>query len=493
MKQTTRTLLTMLALLVVAGGIALAALWAQKDEEKKTAEKERSEKLFDFDKAHARSLRLEKAGKLVAALERKDQAASWLFTEPIKGEADDATVNAMLDGLAGFKQKKDLAGEKDPKPYGLDAPQIVISAKTDDGREQRLEIGSENPFDHSLYVRKAGDPVIRLADAGGKTPFEKDLFDLRDKRVAHLEETAVIRRIEAVGTKVPYTLSKDGTLWKLVSPAGPADVAVADGIAASLKRLKATGIASESATVLATYGLAPAKVTMKIAVAEPGSKDTVTRTLLFGQPGPQKGSVAVKTYAKRDDSPTVYEVDAQILKDLDKDLFELQDKQLLNITREDVRRIVLESPGAAAIDISRTKDTPTDGGTAEENFTVTSPARGPTKKWKLSSALYTITGLRSVGFHDKAPKDPKALAKLGLDKPRVLTVYGDKDKILGRVQIGAETVETKRRFVIADGMDRVAEVEKGSVDDLPWKLEDALDAPAPPAASLPDAGVAAAH
>ena len=490
MKQTTRTLLTMLALLVVAGGIALAALWAQKDEEKKTAEKEKSEQLFELDKPRVRSLRLERAGKLVGALERKDATSPWTLVQPISGEADDSVVNAMIDGLAGLKQKKDLGDEKDGKPYGLDAPQLVVAVKTDDGKESRLEVGAENPFDHSLYLRRGGETKIRIADAGAKTPFEKELFDLRDKRVAHLEETADIQRIEAVGTKIPYTLEKTGGAWKLVSPAGPADSSIADAIAGAIKRFRAKGIEADS-TILATYGLSPAKLTVKVTVALPGGKDTMTRTLLFGQPGPQKGSIAVKTYAKRDDSPTVYEVDAQILKDLDKDLFELQDKQLVNVSREDVRRLVFESPGAKPIDVTRSKDAPADGGAAEENFTVGAPARGPAKKWKLSSALYTITGLRAVGFHDAVPKDAKALAKLGLDKPRTLTVYGDKDKVLARVQIGGETQETKRRFVIADGVPRVAEVEKGSVDDLPWKLEDALDGPVP--AAQADAGVTAAH
>jgi hypothetical protein len=65
MKQTTKTLFGLLVLLVVAGGIAGAALWAGKDEQKKTEAKEKSEKLFEFEKAHAKELRISKDGKLV--------------------------------------------------------------------------------------------------------------------------------------------------------------------------------------------------------------------------------------------------------------------------------------------------------------------------------------------------------------------------------------------------------------------------------------------
>ena len=110
MKQTTRSLVTVLALLLVAVAIGLVAVWAGKDAEKKAEQKEKSEKLFDFDQARVRSLRLERpAGKLVAALERKDASAGWDLTAPVKAEGDDVAVNALIDSLASLKQKKDQA------------------------------------------------------------------------------------------------------------------------------------------------------------------------------------------------------------------------------------------------------------------------------------------------------------------------------------------------------------------------------------------------
>ncbi len=482
MKQTTKSLVTVLALVVGAGAIGTAALWAGRAEEKKAAQKERTEKIFDIDKAKVRSLRVEKAGKLVAALVRKDATAGWDLIEPVKAEGDDTTINALVDALAALKQKKDLGDEKDGKPYGLETPAAVVSVKTDDGKESRLEIGADNPFDNTVYVRKSGDATIRMIDSSAKAPFAPELFGLRDKSVAHLDPTAEVRRIEMTGTKVPYTLEKDGAAWKLASPAGAADSATADRIASAVKGLKATAIAAETAPVPATFGLAPPKLTVKLGVSQ-GGKDLLTRTLRFGE---VRAALTAKAYAKRDDSPTVFEVDGQILKDLDKDLFDLQDKQLTHASREDVRKLVLETPGAAKIEIARTKPALPDGGTAEEEFALLAPQKGPAKKWKISSALYSITGLRAARLI------AKDLSKQGLDKPRTVTLLGDGDKVLARLRVGAETPE-HRRYVLADGMDRVAEVEKGAVDELPWKLDEVLDTPAPPAASLPDGGVAASH
>src|SRR5260221_651001 len=261
MKQTTKTLLGLLALLLVAGAIGGAAIWAGKDEEKKAEDKEKSEKLFDFDKAKVKSLRLEKAGKLVAALAKDDKG--WKIAEPVQAEGDDASVDGLLTSLAGLKQKKDLGDEKDAKAYGFDAPKLLLSLKLDDGKEQGVQLGVDKP-----------------------------------------------------------------------------------------------------------------KATVKLSVG--AGKDIYARTVLVGQA--KAGAVTQKTYAKRDDSPVVYEVDAQILKDLEKDLFELQDKTLVHADREAIRKFVFEGP-AGKIEVTRTKSTPADGGTADEQFAVAAPQKGPAKKW----------------------------------------------------------------------------------------------------------------
>jgi hypothetical protein len=186
----------------------------------------------------------------------------------------------------------------------------------------------------------------------------------------------------------------------------------------------------------------------------------------------------VKTYARRDDTPTVFEVDQQILKDLQKDLFDLQDKALAHANREDVRKIVLEQPGSPKVVVERKKEQPKDGGLADESFTVLEPKQGPAKKGKISSALYSLTSLRAAAFASKP--DPKAF-----DGARTIALLGDGDKVLAKVRIGAPTKDGKRRYASSDSQPRVAEIEKAIGDDLPKSLDDVLE---PPPAATPDAG-----
>jgi hypothetical protein len=496
MKQAHKSLFTTLGFLVVAGAIAGAALWVQKDVSKEETKKEKAAKVFDgLDKSKVREIRVTKEGKLFAAASRPDDKTGWKLTQPIQTDADGTQIDAMVSAIADLKQTSEI-GEGDAKQYGFDPPRIVAAVKLDDGKEQSLEIGETNGFDNTIYVRKGSEKTVRVADGWAKSSFEKTLLDLRDKRVAPLDDGSEIRRIEVSGTRPPYILEKEGTTWKVVGPQpGLADSGTADRVGSALRGLKGTAIAAESADAraLKAHGLSPAKIQVQLSVAPAGSKEVFRRTILLGQSAPGSGSVAVKTYAKRDDSPAVFEVDGQILKDLQKDLFDLQDKSLVHADREAVRKVIFEQSGAPRIVIERKKDPAPDAGFADETFTVLEPTQAPAKKWKVSSALYAITGLRAAAFGGKLDAEERALPatgggrrpqqtatepKLGLS--RTVTLLGDGDKVLARVRIGAETKDGKRRYVAVDGEDRVAEVEKVSVDDLPKTADDIIE---PPAAS----------
>ena len=467
MKQTTKTLIGLLVLLLVAGAIGGAAVWTGKDEEKKAEAKEKSEKLFDFDKAHAKELRLAKDGQLVVRLERGDKG--WKLVQPVQAEADDTAVDSLLGSLGTAKQKKDLAGEKDLKTYGLDHPRIEVAVKLDDGKEQGLQIGVDNSFDNTLYAKKLGDETVRVIDAWQKASFEKTAFDLRDKKVAHLDDAAEVKQVEVSGVKSPYRLEKDGAAWKVNG--GAADTAAADRVASAVKTLRATAVAAESAASLKEYGLDKPKATVKLSVS--AGKDSSARLVLIGQA--KSGAATQKTYAKVDDSPVIYEVDKQVLADVDKQPFDLQNKELVKLDREAVRKAVFETP-AGKVEISRVKNAPPDGGFADAVFTVLAPKQGPAKKWKLSSALYAIGALRAASFEGPVPA-AKDLARYGLDKPRTATVLGEGDKVLARIRIGAE--KDGKRYALADGFDKLVRVEKATVDDWPWTVAEALETPPP--------------
>src|SRR4051812_7313139 len=136
MKQTHKSLVTTVGFLVVAGAIAFAALWVQKDVSKEETKKEKAAKVFDgLDKSKVREIRVTKEGKLFAAASRPDDKTGWKLTQPIQADADGTQIDAMVSAIADLKQKSEI-GEGDAKQYGFDPPRIVAAVKLDDGKEQ---------------------------------------------------------------------------------------------------------------------------------------------------------------------------------------------------------------------------------------------------------------------------------------------------------------------------------------------------------------------
>ncbi len=162
MKQTTKTLLGLLVMLVVAGAIGGAVLWTSKDEQKKTEAKDKTEKLFDFDKAQAKEIKLSRDGQVAVRLTRAEKG--WKMTQPVQTGGDETAIDTLLTALAGLKQKKDLADEKDLKAYGLDKPRLEAVVILNDGKEQGVQVGIDNSFDNTLYLKTLGDPSVRVID-----------------------------------------------------------------------------------------------------------------------------------------------------------------------------------------------------------------------------------------------------------------------------------------------------------------------------------------
>src|SRR5205823_3305884 len=157
-----------------------------------------------------------------------------------------------------------------------------IAVQLEGGASEGLEVGADNSYDSTMYVRKIGDKTIRMIDGVHKSAWDKSVFDLRDKRVAHVDEAAEVRAFSVTDDE-PYTLQKESAGWKLTGPGHetpePADASAADRIVSQIKALRATGVASEDGD-LKRFGLDRPAIAVELTqVALPGAKDTFKRSI----------------------------------------------------------------------------------------------------------------------------------------------------------------------------------------------------------------------
>jgi hypothetical protein len=245
---------------------------------------------------------------------------------------------------------------------------------------------------------------------------------------------------------------------------------------------------SNEQAVLTQHGLGDPAFTVTATVNGLDGK-IFERKLLVGQTLPLGMAVAVKYYAKRDDSPAIFEIDGSIFRDLGRDLFDLEDKSLLSIPRESVAKLEIAAPGQPPLIIARTNPALLDGGVGDEVFTLTAPKTGPARKYKMAGILSSFTQLKAVAHGEPKPADAKGLAKLGLDSARTVTLFDGGGARLATVHLGAESADKKHVYVWIEGKPDVAQIDPSITSDLPKSADDALEPPpapiAPPPAPMP--------
>ena len=143
----------------------------------------------------------------------------WKITSPKPLIADQETVSTILYDLSpmdGATLIEDKAN--DLKQFGLAEPEAQITATEKDGKSETVLLGDESPTGDSAYVMLAGDPKVYTISKTTKGNLDKDLKDLRDKRLMPVDFDK-ISSIEVNGAKLHLTFGSTDGKWTVRSPA----------------------------------------------------------------------------------------------------------------------------------------------------------------------------------------------------------------------------------------------------------------------------------
>lgn len=505
MKQTEKSLLTLLATTLAAAGLGLYAyLGVKKPEQAQAVRKEQSEKLFATEAPGQKpaesattaapvftQLTVQAQG-VTTTLER--QGDTWRLTSPVSGKADKWAVEGILGQLQSGKFKttiEEAPTDADLKKYGLQPPVFSVTARAyvpdasgggkDDPARQRtvtLHGGIENTFDGSLYVRRDGDPRVYSADGSVRYALEKDLYALRDKEVLGLDEASV-KALDVKAMANSYSLEREADAsWRLTKPlAVRADGERVKQTLQSLRQQRALSFPTDSAAERSKLGLDRPVVEARFTL----DKGEPVR-LRLSQVQEGAGS---KVYALREQGSeaTLAEVPEGTLAVLDLGLKELRTKTVLSFKREDVKRVVFY-PGSGATPVVLANTNP--AANALEGWQVEAPKAGKAEGLKVASLLSLLASVKASTFGEADPK----WDKYGItEDSRGFSLQDASGKELARLWIGS-AVPDKEGFVYTRGSNpEVAEVEWAWLSHLPERLEDFLEA-SPTAAT--DGGTPAA-
>jgi hypothetical protein len=212
-------------------------------------------------------------------------------------------------------------------------------------------------------------------------------------------------------------LVKEGAAWKVTSPfAAPADTSAVESMLTSLEKLEADEVVVEQAKDPAEFGLdKPSRTVAAVVEGAPAPLKVE-----FGSKSPDGSSV----YARAEGSPKVYLVASWVEGSFDKKPFDLRDRDLLHVKRDDVRTLEVTGP-EGGYTLART-----DAG----EWAFTKPLATRAGRWSVDGLLGTVENLRMDSVAAEAAADARAF---GLDAPARSVSLVLKDGSTRTLEIGA--------------------------------------------------------
>jgi len=254
---------------------------------------------------------------------------------------------------------------------------------------------------------KTGAAFLVLLGLGAWIYFvelKKTPGDEKKKEKLFTVEKAKVKELTLTRGDESVRLVRDGEAWRLTAPfTAPADAEAANGLLGALEGLEVDAVAVDSAPALAPFGLDPPKT--KLSVTVEGAPAPLE--LLVGDEVPAAGGV----YAKKPAEARVVVIPSWSASSLDKKSFDLRDRDLLHVKRDDVKTLAVLGGG---LDYALAKD---DKG----EWAFTKPIQAKAGRWSVDGLLGTVEGLR---MESVAAEDAKDLKPYGLVKPARTVTLG---------------------------------------------------------------------
>jgi len=211
-------------------------------------------------------------------------------------------------------------------------------------------------------------------------------------------------------------LEKGESGWRILAPfEAPADESAVDSMLGNVEKLEAQEVVVESTDDLAQYGLdAPSRT---VSVVVEGTEEP--RVVEFGAKTP--GDTAI--YARTPPSSKVYTVATYVESSFDKKPFDLRDRDLLHVKRDDVRTMEVTGP-EGSYSLART-----DAG----DWAFTKPLATRAGRWAVDGLLGTLENLR---MDSVAAEEATDLGRFGLERPDRTVSLVLKDGTARTLEIG---------------------------------------------------------
>ena len=436
-------LLIAVVLLAILGGLVYYT------EENPPATDDEQVKVVDLKAADIQAVTVRRPGQEPLTVRRSDDS-DWTFAEPSSMKVDGFAAETLIASLTPMSASRVVEEQvTDWAPFGLTGEGTLrVEVEAKEGKSYQITIGNNTPTGSAVYARLEGDPRLFTLLSGVKGGFEKEPFDLRDKKLLAIDPAKVSRMVLKTGSETLEFGKSGDDKWQILQPKPlRADNFAVGDLARALQSAEMTAVLAEGEAPADPYSFAK-----PYAAAEVTSEDG-THTLTVAQ---GEGDTF---YAQSSDlAGGVYEVSKTLADGLRKQLSDFRNKKLFDFGYQDPAKLELRD-GETRLTIAK----------KGEDWVAASDGDRKLDAAKVQSVIDSLRNLTAISFASDEAADQ---AKYGLDSPVIeATVTPAEEGAQEKVVISAAQ---DRFYAAIPGLPTTYELEKISFDLIRRSMADAL-------------------
>ena len=455
---------TTLIIIVLLGGIAGAyfLFFQQSPEEASTSEKPPIHQVYGITREKVQQVEVTFADTETYQNLRlaKDATGHWQLETPFQADADSEKVNQMLDDMLNKRVKQTLE-VPELTQYGLDTPSITLSLWTEQASPAvtTFLIGKK-AINFSVYVKEKSESHIFLIESSALDDLTKSPTDLRDPSVIKFNPETVSNI--ALASRDMDTASKPSSLhcekrngaWFVTHPIETkADTQEIEDILSELRALQVSTFEADSADAntpaqLEKSGLDTPRIEIKL------TDGNNTYALDIGSEVGQGNGTQRNVYVKSVHQQAIYTVSDDIYKLLNKSVFDLRDKRVIDFQRTDTIRI----------EIAQNKQTTVCTKNSDNIWELqTSTGKVKADAKAVDDLLFGVDSLEAAAF----VADPvRNLASYGLAPPSIEVAFTQRGEEKPAVLLIGDHTTDGTVYVKAEQSDQVTRVERALIDKI---------------------------
>ena len=435
-----------LVLAVTALALLGGAVWYTR--ENPPPDDDAAPKIVAVDEEDVREVSLRQAGQDSITVVRGEDG-EWQFGGGLDIAADDTSVGLMVSSLASLNADRVVSENVvEWGPYELEDPGLAVSYSLAEGGGE-IQFGRDTPTGSGVFARLKGDPRLFTVYRYNKTSFEKSVFDLRDKRLLHLDEDSISEvTVEAGGRTIGFRQDKGD--WRIVQPL---ELRADDFTVGDLARAVRT---AEMTEVLAE-GQAGGEYSFR----EPTATVTVTDSQ-----GPHKLILAQDGdthYARSSAQAGVFKVSSTLAESFDKPVADFRNKKLFDFGYADPAAVEVR---AGNLHVSAVQ--------SEDQWLLESEGGREVDSVKVQTLLDRLRNLTATEFPADRMEDQ---ARFGLDVAEIEAAVTPEGEGAVSETVRISSADKPAVYAARDGEPSTYKVEQSAAQDIRRAVEDILRAP----------------